>query len=361
MITKPFFLHRIQKLHQRLELFKAEAMLVTSLPQLRYLSGFTGSNGVGIVLRSGTVLVTDYRYASQAKDQAKGWSIIVTTGDLIDEMKKRKILRTGMRVAFDENALPYSRYAKLRQNFPGVKFIPAGLVIEEIAAVKDEDEILKIRKATAISDKVFSEILSFLKPGTRESDIAAEITYRQRRYGADRDAFDTIVASGVRSALPHGLASAKLLEHGDLVTIDFGCAVDGYVSDITRTVILGKAKSEAKKIYTIVLEAQQCAIDAVRAGVKARAIDGVARTIIQKKGYGKYFRHSLGHGIGLMIHEQPRLARQSRAILEPGNVVTVEPGIYIPGFGGVRIEDDVVVTGGYCTILTTSPKELLIL
>jgi len=361
MSTTPFFIHRIQKLHQRLETFKSETMLVTSLPQLQYLSGFTGSNGIGIVLRSGAILVTDYRYASQARDQAKGWDVVITTGDLIDELKKKKILRSGMRVAFDENTLVYSRFAKLRQNFPGVKFIPVGMVIEEIAAVKDDDEISKIRKATEISDKVFAEILSFLKPGVREADIAAEITYRQRRYGADGDAFDTIIASGVRSALPHGKASAKLLENGDLVTIDFGCTVSGYVSDITRTVIIGKAKPEAKKIYAIVLEAQQRAIDAVRAGVKARAVDGVARAIIQKKGYGKYFRHSLGHGIGLMVHEQPRLARQSRAILEPGNVVTVEPGIYIPGFGGVRIEDDVVVTGGYCTILTTSPKELFIL
>ncbi|HEV8539137.1 MAG TPA: M24 family metallopeptidase, partial [Bacteroidota bacterium] len=204
-------------------------------------------------------------------------------------------------------------------------------------------------------------IIPFLKPGTTESDISAEISFRQRKHGAEADAFETIVASGERGALPHARPTSKQLRNGELVTLDFGCIVEGYHSDMTRTVAIGRPKPEAKKIYAIVYEAQQRAIDAARSDMRARDLDAVARKHIKEKGYDRYYRHSLGHGIGLQIHEAPRISVLSNSLLERGNVITIEPGIYLPGFGGVRIEDDAVITNGSCDVLTQSSRDLIVL
>ena len=241
-----------------------------------------------------------------------------------------------------------------------MKFLPKADVIEQIAAVKDASEIASIRKAVAITDRTFSDILPMIKPGVREIDLAAEISYLQRKHGAEKDAFDTIVASGTRSALPHGHASAKKIARGELLTLDFGCVVDGYHSDMTRTVGVGRLSGETKKMYALVLDAQRAAVDAARAGLRTAELDAVARGIIRRGGHDKHFRHSLGHGIGLQIHEAPRISVQSRALLAAGNVITIDPGVYLPGLGGVRIEDDVVIGADGCTVLNRSPKELLI-
>jgi len=356
-----YFKYRRQKLFEQFKPLRIDAFLVTFQPHLRYISGFSGSAGIGVVTENNYYLITDGRYASQVKSETEDWKIIITTKDLFQEIKTKKLLRNGMRVGFDGNTMFFSQFQQLKNLFPKVKFLPKVDVINKIVAVKDETEIEKIKKAVEITDKVFTDILSFIKPDVREIDIAAEISYRHMKYGAEGDGFPSIVASGERSALPHGRASEKKLKYGDLVTLDFGCMYNGYHSDMTRTVVIGKPKSEAKKIYNIVLEAQQKAIDSAHAGMKAKELDAIARSYIKSKGYEKYFKHSLGHGIGLQIHEQPRLSVLSNAILEAGNVLTIEPGIYIPGFGGVRIEDDIVITNGYCDILNTSPKELLIL
>ena len=248
----------------------------------------------------------------------------------------------------------------LKKLLPLRHFIPATSILENITAVKDEKEIELIRSAAAISDKVFKKLLRLVRPGVRECDIAAEISYWHRKYGAECDAFDPIVASGERGALPHARASEKIIRRGELLVLDFGCCYRGYNSDITRTLAVGNPSGEMKKVYQIVLDAQMKAIDAVHSGVTARSIDAVARKHISRKGYGRYFIHSLGHGLGIHVHDPLRLSRLSNAVLTPGNVVTIEPGIYLPGRGGIRIEDDIVVRTNGCEILTTSSKELIV-
>jgi Xaa-Pro aminopeptidase len=352
---------RIKKLRSQLEQLQLDAFLVTLMPHVRYLSGFSGSSGFGLITNRSCYLVTDGRYAQQVKNQTKNWKIFITKDTLFEEAERRHIFRSGWRVGFDGNALKFTEYSQLKKKFPKTKFLPRIDCIEQLAAIKDEEEIGKIKKAVAITDKVFTEILDIIKPGISELDVAAEISYRQRKHGSEADAFESIVVSGVRSSLPHGRPSVKKMRSGELVTLDFGCAVEGYHSDLTRTIVLGKPKTEAKKIYNVVLQAQLRAIDAARNGVKTKDVDAVARDYITQRGYGKYFRHSLGHGIGLQVHEQPRLSVQSKALLQKGNVVTIEPGIYIPNFGGVRIEDDVVITNGQCEVLNKSPKELITL
>ena len=352
---------RLAAFRTRFDELHVDAFLVTVLPHLRYLTGFSGSSGVAVVGRSTQAILTDGRYASQIRNEARGWRAFITQTDLIEEMRKRRLLTPGMRVGFDGNALLYTQFQRLKKTFPKVKFLPRVDAVERIAAVKDDREIAAIRRAVAVTDAVFTELLPLIKPGVTELDLAAEISFRQRRHGAEGDAFETIVASGERSALPHGRATSKPLRKGDLVTLDFGCVCDGYHSDMTRTVALGRPAPEARKIYGIVREAQARASEAVAAGVRASELDAVARTIIRKAGYDKSYRHSLGHGIGLQIHEAPRISVLSKAVLETGNVVTIEPGIYIPGFGGVRIEDDVVVKNGRGEVLTRSTKELVVL
>ncbi len=355
--------HRIDRLRSRLAPLRIDSFLVTFLPHLRYLSGFSGSAGAGIVTARGLHFFTDGRYSGQIKKEVRGgWKLHVSSSSetLYRLIRESGVLRAGARVGFDGNSVPYSDFRTLKKLFPGVKFLPKADVIEQIAAVKDDSEIRSIKKAVEITDRTFDEILPMIKPGVREADLAAEISYLQRTHGAERDAFEAIVASGTRSALPHGHASQKKIARGDLLTLDFGCVVDGYHSDMTRTVGVGRLSSDAKKIYSLVRDAQQAAVGAARAGLGTKELDAVARGVIRKGGHDRHFRHSLGHGIGLQIHEAPRISVQSRSVLAAGNVVTIEPGVYVPGMGGVRIEDDVVIGRDGCTVLNRSSKELLI-
>ena len=356
-----YYKNRIDSLRRNFDELKIDAFLITFLPHLHYITGFSGSNGIALVTRNNLYLVTDARYTTQVKEEVKGWKIVIAKNDIIEEFSKRRILRSGQRLGFDGNSIIFSQFKSLKKNNPTVKFVPLINCIENIACIKDEIEISKIVKAVEITDIVFKEILSLLKPEISELDIAAEISYRHKKHGAQNDAFEPIVASGFRGALPHGRASVKKIKYGEMVTLDFGCIVEGYHSDMTRTVSIGKPDSEMKKVYQIVYDAQSKALEAARNGAKAAEVDAVARKYINAKGYGKYFRHSLGHGIGLQIHEQPRLSVLSKATLHSGNVVTIEPGIYLPEIGGVRIEDDIVVRDGYCDILNKSPKDLLVL
>jgi Xaa-Pro aminopeptidase len=248
---------------------------------------------------------------------------------------------------------------KLKDLLPKVDFRPTENLIESLSVRKDSEEIKHIRKAVRIADKAFSDILDRIKPGVREKDIAFELEYNMRSQGAEGAAFDLIVASGQRSSMPHGVASAKKLRKGDFVTLDFGCFYRGYASDITRTVVLGKATKRQKTIYEVVLAAQKKACKAVRPGLHCSRLDGVAREIIMKAGFGDNFGHGLGHGIGLKVHDNPTLNPRSTDVLLEGMVTTIEPGIYIPNWGGVRIEDDVLVTSSGGQVLSKSPKELL--
>ncbi|MCK5573372.1 MAG: aminopeptidase P family protein, partial [Bacteroidetes bacterium] len=254
----------------------------------------------------------------------------------------------------------YAVYQELRRRFPGVQFRPTSDFVEQIALAKDARELGLITQAVRITDRVFEEVLEQIRPGVRELDIAAEISYLHRRMGAEKDAFDPIVASGGRGALPHARPSRRRFTKGDFVTLDFGCTVGGYSSDLTRTVAVGSVSRRKREAYGVVLAAQEEAIDAVRPGMWARELDRIAREKIRKAGYGTYFTHSLGHGLGLHVHERPRISAVSRDRLVKGAVVTIEPGVYLPGEFGLRIEDDVSITRNGCRVLTSAPKELLV-
>lgn len=352
---------RVENIRRKLQELRLDALLITHLPNVRYLTGFSGTSGLCIIGKREAYFVTDFRYQEQSRHEVEAYKIFIAKTTLFDAIKEQKLLRRWNRVGIEGNYLPYAEYQKLRKLFPSVRFFPHADVVENFAMVKEKEEIKFIQKAASISDRVFKTILDLIRPGVRELEISAEISYLHKKYGADGDAFETIVASGPRSALPHGVASEKKIRAGELLTLDFGCVYHGYACDMTRTVAVGKPREKAKEIYQIVFDAQQKAIEAAKGGILAKELDAIARGYIESKGYGKYFGHSLGHGLGLQVHEPPRISSQSSYRLQEGNVITIEPGIYLPGFGGVRIEDDVVLLNGSCRVLNTSPKELMIL
>jgi Xaa-Pro aminopeptidase len=352
---------RLQAVRRHLEASKLDALLVSHLPHVRYLTGFTGSNGLCIISRRKQFFLTDNRYRHQSKDEVRGFRIFASSASLVEMAVRSGILSRARRIGFEAQYVSVSFLRDLKKRQPRKRFVPAYSVIERISALKDEREIDAIRRAVEITDKVFRKVLRAIKPGVTEMDIAAEIGYWHRRYGSDGDAFEPIVASGPRGALPHARPSKKKIRKGELVTLDLGCRVDGYHSDLTRTVAVGSPSVRAKKIYHVVLEAQRMAIEAAKAGVSARLLDAIARSHIRRSGFGRFFSHSLGHGLGIEIHEPLRLSATSKEILQDGNVVTVEPGIYIPGFGGVRIEDDIVVRQDHCEVLNRASKELIVL
>ena len=352
---------RLGDLRARLHQERLDAFITTSLAHVRYLSAFTGSNALCVVTPDRALIVTDTRYKDQVREETQGFAALVAKGQLLDELPATSILKEARRIGFEHALLPVAHHSRLAKLFPRKKFVGTDGIVESLACVKDATEIALLRAAAAITDAVFGEILSLLRPGVTESELAAELSYRQRRRGAEGDAFEPIVASGIHGALPHARASDKRLARGELVVLDFGCRVQGYHSDLTRTVAIGKPSAELRKMYRTVLEAQARALDECRVPMRARELDAVARAHIRRAGLGKYFSHSLGHGLGLQIHEDPKLSAKSSSMLVAGNVVTIEPGVYVPGIGGVRIEDDVVLGTRGHEILTRSPKELTIL
>ena len=351
---------RIARLRKELEKRNVDGILITHSSNRRYITGFTGSAGHVIITQNDAFLVTDFRYIDQATEQAPDFMIVNQESSMIDKLKEL-VNQTGIHtLGFEQDFVTYSQYKLLEEKLHPVTLTPLSQVIEPLRMVKDEQEIELIRKAASIADQAFSHILKVIKPGMREAEVALELEYKMRQLGAQGPSFDTIVASGFRSALPHGVASEKVIESGDFVTMDFGAIYQGYVSDITRTIVVGKVDQKQRDIYNIVLEAQLNGVNHVKAGMTGKEADALTRDIISRYGYGEYFGHSTGHGIGLDVHEGPGLATKSEIVLQPGMVVTVEPGIYISKFGGVRIEDDVLITKEGCEILTHSPKELII-
>ena len=350
---------RIKKAFGLLKKNSIDVLLVTEINHVRYLSGFSGSNGIVVLAPPKAYFLSDFRYAVQAQKEVKGAQVIIASRQLITELPKLPVFGKGTRVGIEADFVSISFLEKIKELLPAVAFKPTTQIVESLSIVKDTDEIGKVRKAVRIADKAFSEILKMLKPGVKEKDVALELEYKMRNHGAENASFETIVASGQRSSMPHGRASEKKLRKGDFVTIDFGCLYQGYASDITRTVVLGKATEKQKNIYNIVLNAQKTACKAVKPGLACSRLDGVARDIIMKAGYGDNFGHGLGHGIGLLVHDRPTLSPQSTDVLEAGMLVTIEPGIYISNWGGVRIEDDVLVTPNGGQILSKSPKDLM--
>lgn len=351
---------RIRLLQEKLKEVGQEALLVTHPANRRYISGFTGSSGVVLITTEEAFLITDFRYQIQAKEQAPDCHVII--GDLWQVVGEKCQELKLSSLAFEADYVTFSQYKRLESYLGDISLQPGDKWIESMRMIKDEEEIQLIRQAAQIADEAFEEILKEIRPGITEREIAFRLEVLMRERGATSSSFDMIVASGLRSALPHGTASDKALEKGDLLTLDFGAIYKGYVSDLTRTVVLGQPNEKQKEIYNIVLEACNRTIEALKPGLTGKDVDDIARDYIKSHGYGDYFGHSTGHGIGLEVHEDPHLSsRRGDCILQPGMVVTIEPGIYLPDLGGVRIEDDVLITESGYEVLTHSPKELIIL
>lgn len=337
------------------------ALLITHLPDVRYLCGFTGSNAVIAVGGKRAVLFTDGRYTAQAKAEAKGVRIVISKKSaLLDACTL--LLEAGLRgVSIDAEHMTVAQLETLRESLPKNKrrtfFEPAKVSLAaELRMVKDNDELALMQQAAAIGDDLFTAILPYLVPGVAETEIAARLEHSARLTGVDGMSFPTIVASGPRSSLPHGNASSARLPKRGFVTLDFGVILRGYCSDMTRTVHLGRATSEEHEAYEAVSEAQQAGLDAAIAGATCSQVDSACRSILERRKLGKYFTHSTGHGVGLEIHEAPRVAKEQAATLAAGMVITIEPGVYIPGHFGIRIEDSVVVGTGAARILTKATK-----
>ena len=323
----------------------------------RYASGFTGSVGYALITETDAIFIADFRYTQQAVSQCDGFEIIEmsNTKTIADILNSLRLHQLGI----EEDFMTYGQFMKFKDRLENTYMIPLEGAILKLRSVKMPDEIKNIEKAAHIADKAFEHILKFIRPGLAESDIALELEFFMKKEGASKLSFDSIVASGKRSSLPHGVASDKIIEACDMITLDFGCVYNGYCSDMTRTVVLGKADNKQREIYDIVLKAQVTALEAVKPGITGAELDAVARGIIGDSGYGQYFGHGLGHGVGLEVHELPHVNVRGDVPMEPGMVITIEPGIYIPDFGGVRIEDLVVVTDSGYEVLSKSTKEFL--
>ena len=345
-------MNRIKEISRVLSEKGIDALVITKLPNVRYLSGFSGSAGFLFISSKSSYFVSDFRYKIQASlEIRKPFKVKIGTQgsfDFINELVSKYGLK---KIGFESGAMVYSQYQLLKKILKGVTLVPVDGLIEQFTSVKTDEEIDHINSAVKFTDKVFSKILEVIKPGVREIEIAAELTYMQRKEGASGNSFEPIVASGPNGAFPHAQPTDRKIKSGDLITLDFGCVYKGFCSDMTRTIGVGKLSAESKKIYETVLTAQLLATDAVKEGEKAVAVDSVARNYIRDNGYGDYFGHGLGHGLGIEVHEGPRLNQLSKSILKTNNVVTIEPGIYVEGIGGVRIEDDVLVTKDGCRIL----------
>ena len=351
---------RIARIQALLAERDLDAALLVHLPHIRWAVGFSGSSGLLLVGRQEAHFLSDRRYETQAREQVRGARVHTPGYQLLEHMVETGLMASYRRVLLQSEYTSLSQWEELRSRFPQVEWVPVAGFLDRERAVKDEEEREAIRQAVAITDRVFEEVLPLLRPGISERELAAEITYRQLRHGAEAVSFEPIVASGPRSALPHGRASDRVLEEGDVVVLDFGCVFRGYCSDMTRTVCIGRARDpEFAQVYRVVLEAQQRAIEVARGGMVSRDLDAVARRIIEAHGYGSYFGHGLGHGVGLEIHEYPRVSFLADYPLPAGAVVTIEPGVYLPDRFGVRIEDIVWLTPDGAEVFTRSPKELI--
>lgn len=353
-------INRVNNLREQMKSEEISSFLITSPYNLRYLTGFTGTTGLALIGLEEAFFITDFRYTEQAAKQCVGFEIVKNVGPILEVVADLVESKNIENLGFEESFVSFKQYVEL-EGLLEVDLIPVSGMVEELREVKDEEEIAIVEKACEIADKAFSHILTYIKPGMTEIQVANELDFYMRSLGASSVSFETIVASGLRSAMPHGVASEKVIEQGDMITIDFGCYYNGYVSDMTRTISLGEPSDKLREIYNVVKEAQQKVLDAAKPGMTGVELDAVARDYIASKGYGEAFGHSTGHGIGLEIHEGPNVSKLAEKAFVPGNIITNEPGIYLPGIGGVRIEDDMLVTENGIKRLTHSEKELIIL
>lgn len=347
---------RVINLLNELEL---DGVLISNGYNMRYLSGFSGATGYLFITRQRRIIMTDFRYTNQVVQETEGFEIVELLHNYHDHINELLLSEDIKRLGFEAKDLFYADYLKLKQFLQVEQLIPIQDEITSLRSVKSEEELSLIRKAEEIGDIAFKQILDFIKPGVTELEIAAKLQYIMLTNDAEGLSFDTIVASGIHSSMPHASPTNKKIESGDFITMDFGCVYHGYCSDMTRTIVMGKASEKQKKIYNTVLSAQLAALDFIKAGYKGKEIDAVARNYIDSSGYKGCFGHGLGHSVGLYIHENPRLSINEDSIILANTIQTVEPGIYIKDFGGVRIEDLVVVTQDGHINYTHSDKKLI--
>ena len=349
---------KFDKVQALIERENLDALIIMSDHNRSYLSRFTGSSGALVITSNQRYLLSDFRYNVQAQQEATEFEFVLQEKGLLESIVDLLNETGAKRVGFEGEHVNYNTYKLLNESF---ELIALTGEIEEIRMIKNPEELELIKEACRIADQTYEHILTFVKPGMTELEVKNELEAHMTKLGASGPSFDTIVASGYRGALPHGVASDKVIESGDMVTLDFGAYYKGYASDITRSFGVGSVSPEMENIYNIVLESQLKALAEIKAGMTGKEADSISRDVISANGYGKNFGHSLGHAFGLEVHEQPGLSQKSNTVLKPGMCITIEPGIYVDGLGGVRIEDDAIVTENGLEKLTHSSKELFII
>ena len=350
---------KIKKVREIIADSEFDSLLIDSDVNRFYLTGFTGSAGRVLFTPEKEYFITDFRYAEQAGNQTEGFEIIELNKDIIESINDILQEDGTKKLGFEAKTVNYYQYGKYQEKLEDIELIATEDLIKNIRMTKDELEIELIKKAIEITDQAYEHILDFIEPGMTEKEVALELEFFQKKLGGSKNAFDFIVASGERSSMPHGVASDKVIKENELITLDFGTFYKGYCSDMTRTFVLGKANEKQKEVYNTVLKAQLAVIEQIKAGMTGVEADKIARDIIKEAGYGDNFGHSLGHGIGVEVHEGPSVSYKSEDTVIENSVVTDEPGIYIKDWGGVRIEDDLLIKEDGCEVLNTSPKELI--
>lgn len=354
--------HRIQQIRMSLQKKGIDCLLINHLPTIRYLTNFSGSYATLCITSKKVLFLTNDLYAEQIQHQlfkVKGLTTYITR-DPYSFIAKEGLLDDAKTIGFESDKMSYATTMQVRKLLAPIKLVKANGIAQEVTISKTPEEINLIRKAADITTDVFNHIITLVKPGITEADLATEIVYQGRKRGAEKESFDIIVVSGHRSAMPHGRATDKKLENGDMITFDFGFYVEGFASDMTRSVMVGKANKEQKEVYTLIADCVEAANAYAKPGISGKELDAIARDKIVAAGYGDYFQHSLGHGLGIEVHESPAISwRNEKGLIPENAVITIEPGIYLPGKFGVRIEDDIVVHKNGIELLTKATKELL--
>ena len=359
-MSEQIFTQRQDNLKNKLAEMGVDGILLTNLTSIRYLCGFSGSAASCLITTDGSYFISDGRYDVQSKNQVKGLERFIDFGTHLSIIEKNNLIQNGLKLGFEGDHTSVSQFKAMQDVFSNVNWESTSMLMENLQAIKDQSELAAIRTAVEITDAIYEEIIPMLKVGTTEKDVAIQLVTRYRQE-SDGEAYSPIVAGGPNSALPHAVPGDRPFEKGDFIVIDAAAKFSGYHADMTRTPVVGEATDKHREIYNTVKDAQQAGCDTAKAGMTCKEVDNVTRDYITEKGYGEYFNHGTGHGLGLEIHTEPRMSQLSTQTLETNNVVTIEPGIYLEGWGGVRIEDDVIIHEEGCEVLNKTTKELVVL
>ncbi len=359
-MSEQIFTQRQNNLKNKLAEMGVDGILLTNLTSIRYLCGFSGSAASCLITTDGSYFISDGRYDVQSKNQVKGLERFIDFGTHLSIIEKNNLIQNGLKLGFEGDHTSVSQFKTMQDVFSNVNWESTSMLMENLQAIKDQSELDAIRTAVEITDAIYEEIIPMLKVGTTEKDVAIQLVTRYRQE-SDGEAYSPIVAGGPNSALPHAVPGDRPFEKGDFIVIDAAAKFSGYHADMTRTPVVGEATDKHREIYNTVKDAQQAGCDTAKAGMTCKEVDNVTRDYITEKGYGEYFNHGTGHGLGLEIHTEPRMSQLSTQTLETNNVVTIEPGIYLEGWGGVRIEDDVIIHEEGCEVLNKTTKELVVL